>query len=116
MPPAWGVGNVQTTMKVDWKGVFPAITTQFRQDQSLDLAATAKHLETMIAAGIHGVVLLGTVGENTALEYQEKLAVLREMKQVVRGRIPRADRRGRIHHARWPAASRAMRRRSASMA
>jgi 4-hydroxy-tetrahydrodipicolinate synthase len=75
-------------MKVNWRGVFPAITTQFRPDQSLDLAATAKHLETMIQAGIHGVVLLGTVGENTALEYQEKLEILRELKQVVRGRIP----------------------------
>jgi dihydrodipicolinate synthase/N-acetylneuraminate lyase len=75
-------------MNVNWKGVFPAITTQFRQDQSLDLAATARHLEAMIRAGIHGVVLLGTVGENTALEYQEKLSVLEEMKRVVRGRIP----------------------------
>src|SRR4051794_37724235 len=75
-------------MNVNWKGVFPAITTQFRQDQSLDLAATAKHLDAMIRAGIHGVVLLGTVGENTALEYEEKLSVLREMKNAVHGRIP----------------------------
>lgn len=75
-------------MTVNWKGVFPAITTQFRQDQSLDLATTARHLETMIRAGIHGVVALGTVGENTALEYEEKLNVLREMKQCVGGRIP----------------------------
>ena len=77
-----------SAMKVNWKGVFPAIATQFREDQSLDLAATAKHLETLIQAGIHGVVLLGTVGENTALEYHEKLAVLKEMLPVVRGRIP----------------------------
>jgi len=75
-------------MNVNWKGVFPAITTQFRQDQSLDLASTAKHLDAMIGAGIHGVVLLGTVGENTALEYEEKLSVLEEMKRAVRGRIP----------------------------
>jgi 1-pyrroline-4-hydroxy-2-carboxylate deaminase len=75
-------------MNVNWKGVYPAITTQFRQDQSLDLAATAKHLETMIRAGIHGVVLLGTVGENTALEYEEKLSVLREMTKAAGGRIP----------------------------
>lgn len=75
-------------MKPTWKGVFPAITTQFRDDESLDLAATAKHLEAMIEAGIHGVVLLGTVGENTALEYHEKLEVLREIKKAVRGRIP----------------------------
>jgi 1-pyrroline-4-hydroxy-2-carboxylate deaminase len=75
-------------MKVNWKGVFPAITTQFNKDQSLDLAGTAKHLEAMIHAGIHGVVFLGTVGENTALEYEEKLTILREMKSVVKGRIP----------------------------
>ena len=75
-------------MHVNWKGVFPAITTQFHPDQSLNLEATARHLEAMIGAGIHGVVFLGTVGENTALEYPEKLAVLREMKQVVNGRIP----------------------------
>jgi len=75
-------------MTVNWRGVYPAITTQFHQDQSLDLEATARHLEAMIRAGIHGVVLLGTVGENTALEYPEKLTVLQEMKRVVRGRIP----------------------------
>src|SRR5579872_3475702 len=75
-------------MHVNWKGVYPAITTQFRQDQSLDLAATAKHLDAMIHAGIHGVVLLGTVGENTALEYEEKLTILREMKKAAGGRIP----------------------------
>ncbi|MGO9262028.1 MAG: dihydrodipicolinate synthase family protein [Bryobacteraceae bacterium] len=75
-------------MHVDWRGVFPAIATQFHDDQSLNLDATAHHLDTMIQAGIHGVVLLGTVGENTTLEYQEKLTVLREMKQAAAGRIP----------------------------
>ncbi|HWC99938.1 MAG TPA: dihydrodipicolinate synthase family protein [Candidatus Sulfopaludibacter sp.] len=75
-------------MKCTWKGVYPALTTQFREDESIDFAATAKHLEALMQAGIHGVVLLGTVGENTALEAHEKLEVLREMKQVVRGRIP----------------------------
>ncbi len=75
-------------MRVDWRGVFPAITTQFHDDQSLNLEATARHLDLMIQAGIHGVVLLGTVGENTALEYPEKLEVLREMKQAAAGRIP----------------------------
>jgi 1-pyrroline-4-hydroxy-2-carboxylate deaminase len=75
-------------MNVNWKGVFPAITTQFRPDQSLDIAATATHLNVLIDSGIHGVVLLGTVGENTALEYQEKLSVIREMLAVAGGRIP----------------------------
>jgi dihydrodipicolinate synthase/N-acetylneuraminate lyase len=75
-------------MKVTWRGVFPAITTQFHQDQSLNVEGTARHLETMIEAGIHGVVLLGTVGENTGLEYAEKLTVVKEMLGVAKGRIP----------------------------
>ena len=75
-------------MHVNWRGVFPAITTQFHNDSSLNLEATAHHLDVMIQAGIHGVVLLGTVGENTTLEYEEKLTVLREMKRAAAGRIP----------------------------
>lgn len=75
-------------MKVKWNGVYPALTTQFKKDQSLDLDGTAKHLDALINSGIHGVILLGSVGENTALEYEEKLTVLREMRRVVAGRIP----------------------------
>jgi len=72
----------------NWHGVFPALTTQFHADESLDIPATARHLEHMIASGIHGVILLGSVGENTALSYDEKLTVLRELLPVAKGRIP----------------------------
>src|SRR4029453_11645939 len=75
-------------MVCNWRGVFPAITTQFHDDQSLNIEGTARHLEAMIQAGIHGVVLLGSVGENTAHEYAEKLIVMKEMKAVAAGRIP----------------------------
>lgn len=75
-------------MKVSWRGVFPAVTTQFRPDQSLDLDATGRHLEKLLAAGIDGVIMLGTVGENCSLEYAEKLDVLRMAVQQVRGRVP----------------------------
>src|SRR5205809_6557672 len=75
-------------MQVNWTGVYPALTTQFNEDQSVDLAGTARHLETLIKSGIHGVILLGSVGENTALEYGEKLMVMEEMRRVVGDRIP----------------------------
>ena len=75
-------------MNVNWHGVFPALTTQFREDESIDLEATAAHLAKMIESGIHGVILLGSVGENTALSHEEKLLVLSEMLPVVKGRIP----------------------------
>jgi 4-hydroxy-tetrahydrodipicolinate synthase len=73
---------------VNWRGVFPAVTTQFGADQSLDLSATAAHLEKLLRAGVHGVIMLGTVGENCSLEYQEKLAVLRKAVGQVAGRVP----------------------------
>src|SRR5207245_3755764 len=41
-------------MHANWSGVFPALTTQFKRDQSLDLEATAEHLDRMIRSGIHG--------------------------------------------------------------
>lgn len=72
----------------NWHGVFPALTTQFHADQSLDIPGTLRHLEQMIASGIHGVILLGSVGENTALSNEEKLTVLRELLPVAKGRIP----------------------------
>lgn len=75
-------------MTVTWNGVYPAATTQFAPDGSLDLDATARHLDYMIQAGISGLILLGSVGENTALEYEEKLTVLRAMREVVDGRVP----------------------------
>src|SRR5260221_14062598 len=75
-------------MNVNWHGVFPAATTQFRADQSVDLAATAAHLEKMLKAGVHGMIMLGTVGENCSLEPSEKLDVLRMAIEQVHGRVP----------------------------
>ena len=74
--------------KPNWGGVFPAVTTQFQQDQSLDLGATAAHLEILVASGIRGIVMLGSLGENNALEPNEKREVMRETIQTVAGRVP----------------------------
>jgi 4-hydroxy-tetrahydrodipicolinate synthase len=75
-------------MSVNWHGVYPAVTTQFKADQSLNLEATGRHLEKLLTAGVHGLIMLGTVGENCSLEPAEKLAVLRATVELVRGRVP----------------------------
>ncbi|WP_422927770.1 dihydrodipicolinate synthase family protein [Singulisphaera sp. PoT] len=75
-------------MSISWRGVFPAATTQFREDSSVDLPATLEHVEKMIDAGIHGLIMLGSVGENCALEYGEKIEVLKATIEHVAGRIP----------------------------
>ena len=71
--------------KPAWSGVFPAVTTQFRPDYSLDLDATGRHVEALLVGGVHGLIFLGSVGENTALEPEEKLRVLRAMKSAFHG-------------------------------
>jgi 4-hydroxy-tetrahydrodipicolinate synthase len=71
-----------------WHGVFPAAITHFRADQSLDLPAMARHLDVMIDAGVHGLILLGSVGENCLLDPAEKQTVLKEMVAHVAGRVP----------------------------
>ena len=68
-------------MTAPWAGVFPAAVTHFvggdgPDRDALDLPATARHLRAMLAAGVDGLVMLGTVGENPALDRDEKLAVL----------------------------------------
>jgi 4-hydroxy-tetrahydrodipicolinate synthase len=75
-------------MTVTWRGVFPATTTQFHSAGSLDLAATRQHVDALLWAGVHGVIALGTVGENCSLEYGEKLDVLRAIVQQVNGKVP----------------------------
>jgi 4-hydroxy-tetrahydrodipicolinate synthase len=74
--------------KIQWKGVFPAVTTKLKPDFSLDEAAIRDGLERLIANGVAGVVLMGMVGENASLSPEEKLEVLRIGKETVAGRVP----------------------------
>src|SRR6476620_11438680 len=75
-------------MKVSWHGVFPAACTQFNADQSLNIPGTLAHVDAMLAAGVHGLVMMGSVGENTTLEPAEKRELLKATLEHVRGRVP----------------------------
>lgn len=71
-----------------WSGVFPAMTTQFTRQLALDVGATCRHVETMIAAGASGIVMLGSLGENLALDAAEKIQVVGAAVATARGRVP----------------------------
>ncbi|KZB57027.1 MULTISPECIES: dihydrodipicolinate synthase family protein [Thalassospira] len=75
-------------MQVNWTGVFPAVATQMNEDGSIDYDMTAHQIEALIKAGVDGLVMLGSVGENAALEPEEKIAVLKLAVEVTNGRIP----------------------------
>jgi 1-pyrroline-4-hydroxy-2-carboxylate deaminase len=71
-----------------WSGVFPAITTQFQQDQSLDGAATANHIEVLVNSGIAGLIVCGSLGENQTMLPEEKRSVVQLALKTVNGRVP----------------------------
>ena len=54
-------------MAITWKGVFPALTTKFTEDDALDLATFDLNLEAQLSAGIDGIILGGTLGEASTL-------------------------------------------------
>jgi 1-pyrroline-4-hydroxy-2-carboxylate deaminase len=71
-----------------WKGVYPAATTQFAPDLSIDYHATQDVQSALVHDGVDGLIILGTCGENNSLEPDEKRKVLKGAVEVVAGRVP----------------------------
>jgi 4-hydroxy-tetrahydrodipicolinate synthase len=79
---------MSSPMPCDWSGVYPAATTQFDADLEVDLPATRRMQKALLREGVHGLVLMGTVGEGNSLSAAEKRAVLAGAVEVAEGRVP----------------------------
>jgi len=75
-------------MAIQWKGVFPALTTKFTADDQLDLPLFEKNLEERLAAGVNGIILGGTLGEASVLSTEEKEILVKFAIQKVAGKVP----------------------------
>jgi 4-hydroxy-tetrahydrodipicolinate synthase len=73
---------------MNWKGVFPAVTTKFHADGSLDMNLFFKNLDFQLECGVHGIILGGTLGESSVLSQEEKITLTRETVNYVNGRVP----------------------------
>ena len=71
-----------------WEGVMPAITTQFDSEGALSLKAFKNNLTHQIKAGVHGIILGGTLGEASTLTSSEKESLLKTTLEQVEGKIP----------------------------
>jgi dihydrodipicolinate synthase/N-acetylneuraminate lyase len=71
-----------------WEGVMPAITTQFDSEGALSLNAFKNNLTHQIKAGVHGIILGGTLGEASTLTSSEKESLLKMTLEQVEGKIP----------------------------
>jgi 4-hydroxy-tetrahydrodipicolinate synthase len=59
-------------MSFEWKGVFPALLTPFTKEEKLDLDMFEKNLAAQVAAGIHGIIIGGSLGEASTITEKEK--------------------------------------------
>lgn len=75
-------------MSIDWKGVFPAVTTKFKANDELDLPLFDKNLQTQLDAGVNGIILGGTLGEASVLSTSEKEILVKHTVEKVEGRVP----------------------------
>jgi dihydrodipicolinate synthase/N-acetylneuraminate lyase len=75
-------------MHFEWKGVFPALTTQFAANDELDIPLFEKNLEAQLDAGVDGIVLGGSLGEASVLTTAEKETLVKTALQRIAGRVP----------------------------
>ena len=61
-------------MNINWQGVYPAVTTQYNDDLSINFLATTDMINSLINEGVDGIIALGTVGENCSHTQEEKRA------------------------------------------
>ena len=73
---------------IQWKGVYPALTTKFTADEAIDIPAFNKNLQAQIDAGIDGAIIGGSLGEASTLLADEKIELLKAALDVSKGSIP----------------------------
>jgi dihydrodipicolinate synthase/N-acetylneuraminate lyase len=72
---------------VHWKGVYPAVLTPFKKDDTIDFDIFRSNLEAQLEAGVDGIILGGSLGEASTLLDEEKNELLRFTKEVVAGKV-----------------------------
>jgi len=75
-------------MRINWNGIFPALTTKFTAHDTLDLPMFGTNLDAQMDAGINGIILGGSLGEASTLELVEKEALTKYAVERVGKRIP----------------------------
>lgn len=75
-------------IKFEWKGVFPAVTTKFTDNDELDLDAFDVNIHAQLEAGVDGLILGGSLGEASSLTEEEKFTLLKHTLKLVDGKVP----------------------------
>lgn len=71
-----------------FRGTGVAIVTPFKNDSSIDFAATGRIVNHVIEGGVNYIVVMGTTGESVTLTADEKKALISFVVEVVDKRVP----------------------------
>ena len=77
-----------TMQQSQWSGVFPAITTPFHADGTVDHATLAAHVVWLVDSGCSGIVTGGSLGEAATLSLPEKIRINETCVRALQGRVP----------------------------
>ena len=66
----------------------PAVTTKFTQNDALDLSMFTTNIKAQLDAGVHGIVLGGTLGEASTLLKSEKKILIETTVELVNNKVP----------------------------
>ena len=80
--------TTKTMNTIVWKGVMPAVTTKFTSEDQLDLPLFTKNIQAQLHAGVHGIILGGTLGEASTLSKAEKNTLILHTVKEVKGQVP----------------------------
>ena len=72
----------------DWAGIFPAITTPFQADLSVDYEIFGAQARWLVECGCRGIVALGSLGEAPTLTREEKVEILKQARRSLDGKAP----------------------------
>ncbi|MGY3794030.1 dihydrodipicolinate synthase family protein [Aquimarina sp. 433] len=75
-------------MNIKWEGVMPAVTTKFTDQDTLDLQMFTTNIEAQLEAGVHGIILGGTLGEASTLTDAEKSTLVKTTVDIVDNKVP----------------------------
>jgi 4-hydroxy-tetrahydrodipicolinate synthase len=71
-----------------YTGVFPALTTPFHDDESIDFETLQRNVRRLVEAGVDGVVPVGTTGESATMTHDEHIEVVEAVVEEVGEEVP----------------------------
>lgn len=77
-----------TELQGKLKGIYTVLITPFKENFEIDIQGFRENIDYCIKAGVHGVLVGGSLGEFSSLTFEERCTIIKEATDVANGRVP----------------------------